>query len=159
VIGFLGNELVALLRIRVGRQIGSAALVADGLHARTDGITSLAVLAGAIGAALGFPLLDPLIGMGVGVAILVIVWGAAREMWFHILDMRSIVGLGKGQQHPGKPCEANIDERQADGQQEYADTQQRTDCLAAALVLIQIGIDKPVLMGGIPPQRGGQHTG
>jgi cation diffusion facilitator family transporter len=86
VIGFLGNELVALLRIRVGRQIGSAALVADGLHARTDGITSLAVLVGAIGAALGFPLLDPLIGIGVGVAILAIVWGAAREMWFHIMD-------------------------------------------------------------------------
>lgn len=86
VIGFLGNELVALLRIRTGRQIGSAALVADGLHARTDGMTSLAVLVGAIGAALGFPLLDPLIGFGVGVAILVIVWGAARQMWFHIMD-------------------------------------------------------------------------
>jgi cation diffusion facilitator family transporter len=60
--------------------------VADGLHARTDGITSLAVLVGAIGAALGFPLLDPLIGFGVGIAILVIGWGAAREMWFHLMD-------------------------------------------------------------------------
>jgi cation diffusion facilitator family transporter len=86
IIGFLGNELVALFRIRVGRQIGSAALVADGLHARTDGITSLAVLVGAIGAALGVPILDPLIGFLVGVAILVIVWGAARDMWWHIMD-------------------------------------------------------------------------
>ena len=44
VIGFVGNEVVARYRIRVGRRIGSAALVADGLHARTDGFTSLAVL-------------------------------------------------------------------------------------------------------------------
>ena len=54
-VGFIGNELVAIYRIRVGRRIGSAALVADGLHARTDGFTSLAVLFGAGGVALGFP--------------------------------------------------------------------------------------------------------
>src|SRR5574341_2082782 len=48
IIGFLGNELVALFRIRVGREIDSAALVADGLHSRADGFTSLGVLAGAI---------------------------------------------------------------------------------------------------------------
>ncbi len=64
VIGFLGNELVAVYRIRVGRRIGSAALVADGLHARADGFTSLAVVAGAIGVALGFPLADPVVGLG-----------------------------------------------------------------------------------------------
>lgn len=86
VIGFLGNELVAIFRIRVGRQIGSAALVADGYHARTDGITSLAVLAGAIGVWLGFPLLDPLVGMLIGVAILAIVWGSARDMWYRVMD-------------------------------------------------------------------------
>ena len=61
-VGFIGNELVALYRIRVGRRIGSAALVADGLHARTDGFTSLAVLFGAGGVALGFPLADPIVG-------------------------------------------------------------------------------------------------
>src|SRR6185436_16107875 len=61
-LGFAGNELVARYRIRVGREIGSAALVADGLHARTDGFTSLAVLLGAGGAALGFPIADPLVG-------------------------------------------------------------------------------------------------
>lgn len=84
--GFLGNELVAVYRIRTGREIGSAALVADGYHARTDGFTSLAVLAGTIGVWLGFPLLDPLIGLGIGVAILVIVWRTGREIWLRIMD-------------------------------------------------------------------------
>ena len=55
VIGFIGNEAVAQLRLRVGKEIGSAALVADGYHARMDGWTSLAVLFGAIGVYLGFP--------------------------------------------------------------------------------------------------------
>jgi divalent metal cation (Fe/Co/Zn/Cd) transporter len=52
-IGFVGNEMVAGYRIRVGRRIGSAALIADGLHARADGLTSLAVLLGAAGVAVG----------------------------------------------------------------------------------------------------------
>lgn len=86
VIGFLGNELVALFRIRVGKEINSAALVADGYHARTDGFTSLAVLAGAIGVWLGYPILDPLVGLGIGVAILGIVWKSAKEMWYRIMD-------------------------------------------------------------------------
>jgi len=86
VIGFLGNELVALFRIKVGKEINSAALVADGYHARTDGFTSLAVLAGAIGVWLGYPILDPLVGLGIGVAILGIVWKSAREMWYRIMD-------------------------------------------------------------------------
>lgn len=86
IIGFLGNEIVAVFRIRVGKQIGSAALVADGYHARTDGFTSLAVLAGAIGVSLGFPLLDPLIGLGIGIAILGIVWKTARDMWHRMMD-------------------------------------------------------------------------
>jgi len=70
----------------VGRQIGSAALVADGLHARTDGFTSLGVLAGVIGVALGFPLADPLIGLVIGIAILIVVWNAARDMWYRLMD-------------------------------------------------------------------------
>jgi cation diffusion facilitator family transporter len=85
-IGFFGNELVATLRIRVGKEINSAALVADGFHARTDGFTSLAVLVGAIGAWLGFPLLDPIIGLGIGAVILGIVWKSAKEMWFRMMD-------------------------------------------------------------------------
>ena len=59
VIGFIGNELVAVYRIRVGRKIGSAALVADGLHARTDGVTSLGVVVGGLGVAAGWELADP----------------------------------------------------------------------------------------------------
>ena len=65
VIGMLGNELVAVYRIRVGRQIGSAALVADGLHARTDGLTSLAVLLG---------------------AILLVLVDAGRRVWERLMD-------------------------------------------------------------------------
>jgi cation diffusion facilitator family transporter len=86
VIGFLGNELVAIFRIRVGKEIGSAALIADGYHARTDGFTSLAVLAGAVGVWLGFPLLDPIIGLGIGIVILGIVWKSAQEMWHRMMD-------------------------------------------------------------------------
>ena len=86
IIGFLGNELVAIFRIKVGREIGSAALVADGLHARTDGFTSLGVLAGAIVAWLGFPWADPLVGLFIGAAILVIVGQTARDMWHRMMD-------------------------------------------------------------------------
>jgi len=86
VIGFLGNEAVAIFRTRIGREIGSAALLADGLHARTDGFTSLGVLVGVIGVALGFPWADPLIGMIIGIAILIVVWGAARDMWYRLMD-------------------------------------------------------------------------
>jgi cation diffusion facilitator family transporter len=86
VVGFLGNELVAIYRIRTGKQIGSAALVADGNHARADGFTSLAVLGGAIGVWLGYPLLDPFVGLGIGVAILMIVWNSGRDMYYRVMD-------------------------------------------------------------------------
>lgn len=86
VIGFLGNELVALYRIRVGRRIGSAALVADGLHARTDGFTSLAVVLGALGVWLGFPLADPIVGLLITAAILVVMRTAARDVFSRLLD-------------------------------------------------------------------------
>jgi cation diffusion facilitator family transporter len=86
VVGFVGNEAVAIFRIRVGRQIGSAALIADGYHARTDGWTSLAVLMGAIGVWLGFPLLDPIVGLLIAAAILVIVWQSAKMVFARLLD-------------------------------------------------------------------------
>ena len=86
VIGFAGNELVAVYRIRVGRRIGSAALVADGLHARTDGFTSLAVVVGAIGVSLGWQLADPIIGLIITVAIVAIVRSAARDMYRRLMD-------------------------------------------------------------------------
>ncbi|MBO0882166.1 MAG: cation transporter [Mycobacterium sp.] len=85
-IGFVGNELVAIYRIRVGRRIGSAALIADGLHARVDGFTSLAVLFSAGGVALGFPLADPVIGLAITVAILAILRTAARDVFRRLLD-------------------------------------------------------------------------
>src|SRR3984885_5488790 len=85
-VGFIGNELVAIYRIRVGRQIGSAALVADGLHARTDGFTSLAVLLGAIGVALGWQLADPLVGLVITVLILGVVRNAARDIYRRLMD-------------------------------------------------------------------------
>jgi cation diffusion facilitator family transporter len=85
-IGFIGNELVALYRIRVGRSIGSAALVADGLHARTDGFTSLAVLIGAAGVAAGFPLADPIVGLLITVAILGVLRTAVRDVYRRLMD-------------------------------------------------------------------------
>ena len=86
VLGFLGNEAVAQLRIRVGRRIGSAALVADGLHARTDGFTSLAVLLGAGGVAIGWGWADPVVGLVITVAILVVLRDAAREVYRRLMD-------------------------------------------------------------------------
>lgn len=86
VVGFLGNEVVALFRISVGRKINSAALVADGYHARTDGLTSLAVVIGAAGVWLGFPLADPIIGLLITLAILGIVWQSARAVFRRLLD-------------------------------------------------------------------------
>jgi cation diffusion facilitator family transporter len=86
VIGFTGNELVARYRIRVGRKIGSAALVADGLHARTDGFTSLAVLLGVGGVALGWDRADPVVGLVITVAILAVLRQAAREIYRRLMD-------------------------------------------------------------------------
>lgn len=86
VVGFVGNEAVAVFRIRVGRQMNSAALIADGYHARTDGLTSLAVVAGAAGVWLGYPLSDPIIGLLITVAIFGIVWQSARAVLTRSLD-------------------------------------------------------------------------
>jgi cation diffusion facilitator family transporter len=85
-VGFIGNELVAVYRIRVGRRIGSAALVADGLHARTDGFTSLAVVFGAGGVALGFPLADPIVGLVITIAILAVLRTAVRDIFRRLMD-------------------------------------------------------------------------
>jgi len=86
IIGFLGNEAVALFRMRIGREIGSAALVADGQHARIDGLTSLVVLIGAVGSLLGFPLADPIIGVVITIAIMFIVKDTAVVMWRRLMD-------------------------------------------------------------------------
>jgi len=86
IVGFIGNEAVAIYRIRVGQRIGSAALVADGQHARIDGLTSLAVLVGALGVLAGFPLADPIVGLVITVAIIFVLRGAVREIWWRLMD-------------------------------------------------------------------------
>ncbi|MGI8431891.1 MAG: cation diffusion facilitator family transporter, partial [Chthoniobacterales bacterium] len=86
IIGFLGNEAVAVFRIRVGTKIGSAALIADGQHARVDGFTSLAVLIGVAGLYFGLPILDPIVGVLITIAILFIVKDAALSVWTRLID-------------------------------------------------------------------------
>jgi cation diffusion facilitator family transporter len=85
-LGFAGNELVARYRIGTGRRIGSAALVADGQHARADGFTSLAVLAGTGGTAIGWTWADPVVGLFITAAILAVGWQASREVGRRLLD-------------------------------------------------------------------------
>ena len=84
--GFAGNEWVASYRIRVGRRMGSAALVADGLHARADGFTSLAVVAGAAGSAAGWDAADPIVGLLITAAILAVLRRAARDIYRRLMD-------------------------------------------------------------------------
>ncbi len=84
--GFIGNELVALYRIREGNAIGSAALVADGYHARTDGFTSLAVALGAVGVWAGFERADPIVGIVISIAIVAVLRGAARQIYYRLMD-------------------------------------------------------------------------
>lgn len=86
VIGFLGNEAVAVFRIKVGREMGWAALVADGKHGRVDGLTPLAVVAGAAGVALGAPIADPIVGLLISLVIFKIVWEAAGDIGERMLD-------------------------------------------------------------------------
>ena len=85
-VGFAGNELVAHYRVRVGRKIGSAALVADGLHARTDGVTSLGVVVGAAGVALGWRIADPIMGVSITLAIVLAARTAARDIYRRLMD-------------------------------------------------------------------------
>ncbi len=86
IVGFIGNEGVAIFRIRIGRQIGSAALIADGYHARVDGWTSLAVLVGAIAIRAGYSLADPIVGLVISVAIFALVVQSARTIVLRMLD-------------------------------------------------------------------------
>jgi len=85
-VGFGINEGAALFRIRVGREIKSEALIADGKHARMDGITSLTVLIGALGAYLGFPIVDPIVGLFITALILHTIWESAGPVFTRLLD-------------------------------------------------------------------------
>lgn len=86
IVGFLGNELVAKFRIKVGKEIGSAALIADGYHARADGFARLAVLISVSGLWLGYPLADPIVGIFITILILQIVWEAGKPLISRMLD-------------------------------------------------------------------------
>jgi cation diffusion facilitator family transporter len=85
-VGFVGNELVALMQIRVGRRIGSDAMIADGQHALIDGLTSLAVLIAVVGTLIGLPILDPIVGVVIGFAIIGITWNAIKAIWYRMMD-------------------------------------------------------------------------
>ena len=102
VVGFLGNEAVALFQIRTGRRIGSEALVADGLHARIDGLTSLVVLVAVAGSALGFPIVDPLVGLLIGIAIVFIARDAARRVWYRLMDAVDPAIVDRIEQYAGE---------------------------------------------------------
>jgi len=86
IVGFAGNEMIAQYRIRTGREIGSAALIADGYHARTDGLTSLAVVLGAIGVWLGYPLADPFVAILITLAILKVFWDSGKLVFGRLMD-------------------------------------------------------------------------
>jgi cation diffusion facilitator family transporter len=98
VVGFLGNEIVSVMRIRTGRRIGSAALEADGYHARVDGLTSLGVLVGAVAVWLGLGIADPIVGLLITVAIVFVSKDAAVAMWHRIMDAVDPALVGKAEQ-------------------------------------------------------------
>ena len=85
-VGFVGNELVAIMQIRVGRRIGSDAMIADGQHALIDGLTSLAVLIAVVGTLIGVPILDPIVGIAIAIAIVGITWNAIKAIWYRMMD-------------------------------------------------------------------------
>ena len=92
VIGFVGNELAARVRLRGGRRLGSAALTADGNHARIDGFVSLAVIGSAMAAWLGAPIIDPVIGLGITLVILKITWDSWLTVRHAKIDLEHVDG-------------------------------------------------------------------
>src|SRR6266480_1531957 len=115
IIGFLGNEGVAIFRIKVGKEMGSAALIADGYHARTDGIASLAVLFSVIGVSMGYPLADPIIGIVMTLLILRIVWESAAAVFTRLLD-----GVD-----PGVVDEIKVEARRSKGVEDVSEVRVR----------------------------------
>lgn len=101
VIGFLGNEAVAMFQIRTGNRIGSESLIVDGMHARIDGLTSLIVLLAVAGSALGYPIVDPVIGLLIGVAIVFIARDATRRIWYRLMDAVDPIVVDRIEQYAG----------------------------------------------------------
>lgn len=86
IIGALGNELVAQYRIRAGRKVGSAALIAEGQHARADALTSLAVVIGAVGAMFGHGRIDAIVGLFIGVMVVGVLVSSMKSVVSRLLD-------------------------------------------------------------------------
>jgi cation diffusion facilitator family transporter len=101
IIGFIGNEAVAMFQIRTGKRIGSESLIVDGLHARIDGITSLVVLVAVAGSLLGYPIVDPIIGLLIGVAIIFIARDATMRIWYRLMDAVDPVVVDRIEQYAG----------------------------------------------------------
>lgn len=95
IIGFAGNELAAIIQTRTGKKIGSDAMIANGVHARVDGLTSLAVLVAAIGAFIGYPIVDAVVGILMGIVILFISKDAAKSMWYRLMDAVDPIIVGR----------------------------------------------------------------
>ena len=86
IVGFIGNEFAARVRLRGGRRLDSPALIADGNHARVDGFVSLGVVASAMVVALGAPIGDPIIGLVITLVILKITWDSWETVRHHSPD-------------------------------------------------------------------------
>ena len=99
-IGFIGNELAARVRLRGGRRLGSAALIADGNHARIDAFVSLGVIGSAIAAWLGAPIMDPVIGLAITLVILKITWDSWNTVRHAEIDLDHVDhDHGHGHEH------------------------------------------------------------
>jgi cation diffusion facilitator family transporter len=92
VIGFVGNELAAQIRLRAGRRLGSAAMTADGNHARVDGFVSLGVVGSAIVVGLGANIADPIIGLVITLVILKITWDSWNTVQAATIDLDYVEG-------------------------------------------------------------------
>jgi cation diffusion facilitator family transporter len=110
-IGFMGNEVVAVLQINVGRKIGSEAMITDGRHARADGLTSLSVLIAVAGTVLGVPILDPIIGILIGVTIVFITKDAVVAMWYRLMDAVDPDLIARGEEIAGQHPQVRSVER------------------------------------------------
>ena len=89
-IGFLGNEVAAQVRLRAGRRLASAAMTADGKHARIDGFVSLGVVASAAVVALGAQIADPIIGLAITLVILKVTWDSWHTVRNAVIDLDHI---------------------------------------------------------------------
>jgi cation diffusion facilitator family transporter len=91
-VGFAGNELAAVVRLKAGRRLASAALIADGNHARIDGVVSLGVIASAAAVALGAQVADPIVGLAITLVILKITWDSWRTVRAAEIDLEHVGG-------------------------------------------------------------------